>query len=243
MAQEDKEPIKQIGGIAVVYQARSRRQQRSIRVRLKPGQIYVSFPESVSIKTVNRFIRNCQAWIEANLIPATVYKAGQIVGLNQQIRFDPDASQITWDRQEGDLIIPPAATNDQIESGLKMVLKSQATDFLVPRAIAIGRRSGLGQPDQWRVRYLVSRWGSYVRGSKRSGDAITLNAALIYAPKDLIESVIIHELCHMKLPDAGHGPEFWRLFETYCPDCQGKRARLRRDYRVGLTKDSVCRPK
>ncbi|HAV10213.1 MAG TPA: M48 family peptidase [Dehalococcoidia bacterium] len=61
-----------------------------------------------------------------------------------------------------------------------------------------------------KIRRMQKRWGSF------SGKGtVTLNTALIRAPKECIDYVITHELCHMKYQD--HGPDFYKLLERVIP--------------------------
>ena len=45
---------------------------------------------------------------------------------------------------------------------------------------------------------------------------------------DLIDYVLIHELCHTKIKN--HSNLFWSEVEKYCPDWKLKRKRLKQDY-------------
>ncbi|MDO8879628.1 MAG: DUF45 domain-containing protein [Coriobacteriia bacterium] len=72
-----------------------------------------------------------------------------------------------------------------------------------------------------RVRVMRSRWGSLIEGRRMS-----LNARLARAPVECIDSVVYHELCHMR--EAGHGPEFYRELARYVPDWKARRSELRR---------------
>lgn len=44
---------------------------------------------------------------------------------------------------------------------------------------------------------------------------ITLNTGLIRAPKECIDYVVTHELCHLKYHD--HSPEFYKLLDSAIP--------------------------
>ncbi len=70
-----------------------------------------------------------------------------------------------------------------------------------------------------RIRKMVSRWGSL----SRSG-ALTLNADLIKAPKECIEYVILHELCHLE--HYNHSSEFYNLLESHLPDWTRRKLKL-----------------
>ncbi|MDD3094782.1 MAG: SprT family zinc-dependent metalloprotease [Candidatus Neomarinimicrobiota bacterium] len=61
------------------------------------------------------------------------------------------------------------------------------------------------------IKRLKKRWGSL-----SPGGILTLNLELIKAPKECIDYVITHELCHLKYPH--HDPDFYRLLEERIPD-------------------------
>jgi len=69
------------------------------------------------------------------------------------------------------------------------------------------------------IRKMTTRWGSYSPAGR-----ITLNLELIKTPKDCIDYVIVHELCHMVVPH--HGNRFWRLIQNVMPDYEERRRRL-----------------
>ena len=50
---------------------------------------------------------------------------------------------------------------------------------------------------------------------------------LILAPPRSLETVVVHELAHLRV--MGHGPGFWRLVERLRPDHRADRAWLRRN--------------
>jgi hypothetical protein len=51
-----------------------------------------------------------------------------------------------------------------------------------------------------------SRWGSC-----SSKGALSFNWRLVLAPHDVLDYVVVHEVCH--LVEHHHGPEFWALLE------------------------------
>ncbi len=61
------------------------------------------------------------------------------------------------------------------------------------------------------IRRMKKRWSSLSKNGR-----LTLNTDLIQAPKDYIDYVITHELCHLRFHD--HGPNFCRLLEHMMPD-------------------------
>ena len=55
-----------------------------------------------------------------------------------------------------------------------------------------------------------SRWGSC-----SSTGALSFNWRLVLAPHDVLDYVVVHEVCH--LVEHNHGPAFWRLVEKRRP--------------------------
>ena len=63
------------------------------------------------------------------------------------------------------------------------------------------------------------RWGSY--SSKKE---LMLNIYCVILPLNLVEYVIIHELCHSK--EMNHSPKFWKLVEKHFPDYKLRKKQL-----------------
>jgi hypothetical protein len=93
---------------------------------------------------------------------------------------------------------------------------------------AIGRVVGehapaLGvQPGRVDVRDPRSRWGSASRRGR-----LMFSWRLVLAPPDSLETVVVHELAHLRV--FGHGPAFWALMASRRPGHLADRAWLRRN--------------
>lgn len=68
---------------------------------------------------------------------------------------------------------------------------------------------GIGKPSL-SVKRMQNRWGSL-----SNNGTVTLNTDLIRAPKECIDYVVMHELCHLKYHN--HSPEFYKLLESFIP--------------------------
>lgn len=69
------------------------------------------------------------------------------------------------------------------------------------------------------LRFMSKRWGSCTSHGK-----IILNPELIAAPKDCIDYVITHELCHLK--ERNHSKAFYKLLTAVMKDWEFRRKRL-----------------
>jgi hypothetical protein len=65
-----------------------------------------------------------------------------------------------------------------------------------------------------------TRWGSC---SKKGN--INLNWRLIMAPLHVIDYVVVHELCHLKV--MNHSKDFWNLVESIQPNNHERRRWLK----------------
>ena len=72
-----------------------------------------------------------------------------------------------------------------------------------------------------KIRTMKTRWGVNNRGN----NTITLNSELLKKEIDLLDYVIIHELCHFY--EANHSPRFWAWVSKYYPNYKLARKRLR----------------
>ena len=85
----------------------------------------------------------------------------------------------------------------------------QVFDGMVSKMFTAFSRRGIERPEL-NIRHMKRRWGSL-----SSHGRMTLNVRLVEAPRDCIEYVITHELCHLAHHD--HSPAFWRLLTRIIP--------------------------
>ncbi len=55
------------------------------------------------------------------------------------------------------------------------------------------------------------KWGSF-----SSSKELKVNFKAVILPKELIDYIIVHELCHSRY--MNHKPQFWKEVEKYCPN-------------------------
>ena len=96
----------------------------------------------------------------------------------------------------------------------KFKTKTKTPEYLVKRTWKLA--SGIGvTPSKIVIKKLKSRWGS----AGKTG-TITLNLALTKTPPRIIDYVIIHELCHLKI--KGHSTRYWNLLSNFMPNYKQK---------------------
>ena len=70
-------------------------------------------------------------------------------------------------------------------------------------------------PNKIIIKNLKNRWGSVTKNK-----TLNLNINLIKAPEDVIDYLIIHELCHFKI--KGHSYQFWEYLKQFSKDYNQK---------------------
>jgi predicted metal-dependent hydrolase len=64
-----------------------------------------------------------------------------------------------------------------------------------------------------------------VWGSCSPRGTLSFNWRLVLAPREVLDYVVVHELCHLHVPD--HSKRFWRLVERHRPEWRAQREWLR----------------
>lgn len=118
------------------------------------------------------------------------------------------------------LLVFGAIKNERAcRDALKRWLMRQTRAHLVPRLEIISRRTGIPFQRSF-VRHQKTRWGSCSRHR-----AISLNGKLLFLSPDLVDYVVVHELCHVV--EMNHSKRFWSLVERHHPSFRKQDTRLR----------------
>ncbi|MCA3699536.1 MAG: M48 family metallopeptidase [Brevundimonas sp.] len=99
-----------------------------------------------------------------------------------------------------------AVVAQQIKLWLKTRVRRDARDI----AKSYGARFGL-TPRSLRVAEFVGGWGSC-----GPNGTIQIDWRLVFAPKRVLEYVVVHEVAHLK--HRSHGDDFWAFLGTMLPD-------------------------
>lgn len=112
---------------------------------------------------------------------------------------------------------PNKSDADKVKKQLQGWYKTQATKRFKERLEYCYNKikgEGISLP-KLSIRILHKRWGSC------TPQGITLNLNLIKAPIYCIDYVVMHELCHLKVPN--HSPAFYKLKERYMVDWKDRK--------------------
>ena len=117
----------------------------------------------------------------------------------------------------------PDEHNHQIREALIRWMKKQ-TKQLVERMVESHAAKHQLNPRTITIKTQKSRWGSC-----GIHNDININWLLIMAPKEVLEYVVVHELCHIRVKN--HSSQFWSLVSEHLPDYQNRRNWLKKQGR------------
>ncbi len=103
-------------------------------------------------------------------------------------------------------------------------LMRQTRVHLIPRLQTLSLRTRL----RYRRTYIKRQKTRWASCSKHK--TISLNAKLLFLPPEIVDYVMIHELCHLSL--MSHSKEFWALVRQHCPNYRKWDSRLRDMWKV-----------
>ncbi|PID95223.1 MAG: hypothetical protein CSA95_00860 [Bacteroidetes bacterium] len=224
-----------------------RRHLKHVRITVKPDlQVQVSFPYRVSATQAIRYVQEKKGWIVKTLrkfreeqderflfTPAMEYhthfhkiliKTHGEEQLTFHIGEDATTIRVPDNRDPRDPFI-----QDWIRHAVEETWRVEAKRYLPSRVASLAAQHHF-QFRKVAIRNAKTRWGSC-----SDTNNINLSLHLMRLPYDLIDFVILHELCHTI--HKHHGWEFHALLDRLC-NGEEKRmnARLRRvnmkDYRM-----------
>lgn len=215
----------EIDGQRLPVHLRWNKRAKRLILKLNPKEdgILVTLPHGVDASEGLEMVARHKVWIANQLrtqsrsIP---FKDGQSITLRGRtvlLKHMPDARGTVW--QEGDVIMI-AGKQEFFQRRLSDWLKKQAKADITPIAHDMAARLGK-KVMRISVRDTVSRWGS----CSHKGN-LSFNWRLIFAPTDILEYVVAHEVSHLRHMD--HSKEFWDTVATFNVDARRSRAWLKK---------------
>lgn len=206
----------------------SRRARNLILQAVPPRKVEVVVPRGTRAATVQAFVREHRDWIaraseemlasypDAELKPEFIdLKA---IGEQLRLRFietPSTRSSVYYRHGELQLHCNPSSGWQPL---LRRWLLAQGRKVLVPWLQREAERTGLA-PRKTQIRLQKTRWGSCsARGN------ISLNAALLLLPPELVRYLLVHELCH--LTHLNHSRRYWQTVGQHEPDYRALDRRL-----------------
>lgn len=231
------------GSVAYLLKRSSARRSLSICVDAK-ARVLVSSPFRIAKSVIEAFLEEKAQWIHTKIGEARANQ--QILGeklfdegyqflfLGEkfpiQVRvFDLRRPRFHFTGSEWLILLPQNIRDDRV-ARQKMIGKyltawyrKQAEEILGGRVFHYSRIMKLS-PRNIVVRSQKRMWGC----CHIKTQSIFLNWQIVMAPLDVLDYIVVHELCHLTVPN--HSQRFWAEVRKYLPDFESAKAWLKSHY-------------
>ena len=224
----------------VVGRVQIRRSKKAYRISLslREGNVILVVPDRLTVKEGISFLQSKYDWVLAHL------KKNEVTVFDENTDFRTTTFRVEIKRHSlhsfqfrlsaGVLAISCPQDKDIhaeesqtiIRQGIERALKMEAKKIL-PRLVEFLAKEHRFTFSNVSIRSSKSRWGS----CSRQGN-ICLSYFLLILPDELLNYVLLHELCHTR--EMNHGPQFWKLMDAVTNN-NAKKLRLRlKDYKTTI---------
>lgn len=214
--------IPEIGEILIRRSVKAKR----ISIRLKPfaGTTLV-VPKNGDLKEGIRFIHEKKEWIKANL-KKLEEKEQKLTIFSEETKFQARSFALQIQKHTSNKVrlqlkngllqvfypdnvaVSTPEVQETIRYGIEESLRLEAKRYL-PRRLSYLAQHHKIKYQNVTIKNLKSRWGSC-----SATNNINLNLHLMRLPDQLIDYVLLHELCHVY--EKNHGPHFWARLDIMC---------------------------
>ncbi len=220
-------PTIQIGRADIAYELRRSATAAERRITVTPGHVEVMALTTDGDDDIAGFLDRKRQWLfntmrDMERITASHHAVPRFMtgskipyrGRKMSLTVRrTDAERVAVTYSNGFIVDLPHWAGDDtdqlVASELKHWLKQRARRDVAEIAADYGKRFGL-TPRSIRVADFAHGWGSC--GPEGN---VLINWHLIFAPRKVLEYVVVHELAHLRA--RSHGPEFWALVKTLQP--------------------------
>ena len=206
-----------------------------VSIHVEPdGRVLVDAPDSAAVKDVLTAVKKRARWVSqhvsaakarvAHILPREYVSGESLHYLGRRYRLkviiNPEAAIET--RMRGPFIAVNVPTHDPvaIRSALDAWYRMRARELLADRlAAAAASLRWVRHTPPMRLQFMTVQWGSCSPAGR-----ITLNPLLVKAPRECIDYVLLHELCH--LLHHNHSPKFYRTLDRHMPNWKSLKEKL-----------------
>lgn len=215
----------------IPIQIKSYSTSKSIKIYFRKGILCITKPKRISNKKIEKLIKeNSEKIYKQYLEEETLAKErtkkweeGEEVaykGENYIIQREYwDKLQIEIQIKNENKIIqiklPKEMTENQIIEQVKKVIKrilKKNTEIMLEEKLPYWSQITKIEYNSYKVRDAATKYGSCLPTKK----ALHFTSRLIMLPEEIIDSIIVHELCHIRYPN--HSKTFYQEIEKYIPN-------------------------
>lgn len=212
-----------IAGQQISYELhRSPRRRKSVTLHVEGDRLRVLAPVRTPVRQIEEFVAQRESWIAERIamprdsgLRTQLRHGGQLPLLGElyPVESGPFLFAFVGDRFLTD-------DNDPVRfAAAEHWFREFARDDFADRVEHWSPLVG-ASPARIQVRNQKTRWGS-----ASSKGTLSFNWRLMFAGPEIVDYVVVHELCHLLQPD--HSTAYWAIVERNMPDFQTRRRELK----------------
>lgn len=222
-------------GIRLEYRVvKSKRKSAAIQIEGN-GTIVVRVPSDMRVSDIKALVSDKGQWIEKSLeslknkescgLPASFHDGDRILyrGQNYHIQVVEDRNlpntDISIDSTDGTITVRTYDGGTAVVRGALLGWYYHGAQQEIKKSLEFYSHYFSEQISVIHIRDQKTIWGSC-----SSKGNLNFNWKLILLPPELLDYVVVHELCHLK--EMNHSKRFWNQVETILPDYRIKRKQL-----------------
>ncbi len=225
------------GDQLVRYTVRRRPGRKSSRVAIHvepDGRVLVDAPESASDRQVRAAVAVRARWIHghvaavrqrlAQVLPREYVSGESLLYLGRRYRLKvvPGTASPPGVRLRGGYVEVAVERRSPtlVRTALNAWYRAKAKALLSARVEELAATlRWVRTPPPVRFQAMKVQWGSCSPAGR-----LTLNPHLVKAPRECIDYVLLHELCHLR--EHNHSRRFYRMLDMHMPRWQRRKSRL-----------------
>jgi len=212
-----------INDTELTYKVRYSQKAKYLRLQINPSTgLEVVIPYRCKTEEAEKFILKKQDWILKHLKTPPIIDEltyfGSRIEIKQKFDLFLESHKLRFVQNKLMVESPPGSKAD-INSLYNIWLKHSARLYLPARTRMLAEKYNFSF-ERITIRNQKTRWGS----CSTSG-SISLNYRLMRYRKEIIDYVIIHELCHTR--QMNHSKIFWKLVEEIVPGYRALKRELK----------------
>jgi predicted metal-dependent hydrolase len=221
--------------IAFTLQRQPSRVVPRIAIHVEPdGRVQVDAPSEAPLADVLAAVKKRSRWISqhvsaalarlAHVLPREYVSGESLHYLGRRYRLkvvvDPTDRAKAYMRGAFINVVVPKHEISTIRSALNAWYRQRAREVFAQRLLVIAK------PLQWvhelpplRLQFMQRQWGNCSPAGR-----LTLNPSLVRAPREAIDYVLLHEMCHLK--HHNHSKAFYSTLDRHMPAWREIKERL-----------------
>ena len=204
---------------------------KNVYIHIKDNKVIIKAPKKLSNNKILEIVNSKKDWIYEkidNLKGSIINDGSKIYILGKQYILNIYFMKDTEEKiqiSEGNLIVILSENrknknNTEIINELISNLYKKIAEKEVSMAMALVTRVVGIKPNKYRIKKLKTAWGTCT-----SNKNITINSELMKYDREVIQYVVLHEICHLRY--MNHSNDFWNMVEKYMSNYKDVRKRLK----------------